>query len=251
MLKALRSAVAVALLLLVPCLASAIEEKEIIVGGGGDAIVGFFAPVSETFQDEFHVRLFLNVNNPSKAFIDLVNGYVDIATGTISLQEMAAEASKKSKIDLGDFVVTTIGSNVTRLVTHKTNPISSFTKEQLKEILTGKVTNWKTLGGPDKEISVVWGELTGAQNDLVKRELMDGQPLGAKKIAATNYINVRKKVMENQWSIGFVPEALLSSLLKAPDAPKLTSPVIAVTKGKPEPKEKKLLDFLLEIASVF
>jgi len=40
------------------------------------------------------------------------------------------------------------------IITHKDNPISNLSIFQVKEIYSGKITNWKTLGGPDKKINL-------------------------------------------------------------------------------------------------
>jgi phosphate transport system substrate-binding protein len=38
------------------------------------------------------------------------------------------------------------------IITHPTNPVDDFTMEQIKAIYTGKITNWKSLGGPNAPI---------------------------------------------------------------------------------------------------
>ncbi len=40
-------------------------------------------------------------------------------------------------------------------VVHKSNPVNSLTTQQLQDVLTGKITNWKDLGGEDKPIFVL------------------------------------------------------------------------------------------------
>lgn len=40
-------------------------------------------------------------------------------------------------------------------VVHGSNPISSLTSQQLKDVLRGKIVNWKELGGEDKPIFVL------------------------------------------------------------------------------------------------
>jgi len=40
------------------------------------------------------------------------------------------------------------------VITHKNNPVESLTVNQLKDIYTGKITNWKEVGGPDIEIKL-------------------------------------------------------------------------------------------------
>lgn len=39
------------------------------------------------------------------------------------------------------------------LVVHAANPVTSLSMEQLADIFTGKITNWKDLGGPDAPIA--------------------------------------------------------------------------------------------------
>ena len=41
------------------------------------------------------------------------------------------------------------------LITHKNNPVKDLTLAQIKDIYTGKITNWKELGGNDAPIVVV------------------------------------------------------------------------------------------------
>ena len=41
------------------------------------------------------------------------------------------------------------------VVTNKDNPVSDLTLEQVKDIFTGKITNWKEVGGEDAQIVLV------------------------------------------------------------------------------------------------
>ena len=45
-----------------------------------------------------------------------------------------------------------IGRDALVFFTNQTNPVTSLTTEQLRDIYTGKVTNWKQVGGKDIEI---------------------------------------------------------------------------------------------------
>ena len=42
------------------------------------------------------------------------------------------------------------------MIVHRTNPLKNITKRQLFEILTGRITNWKSVGGRDAPIHVGW-----------------------------------------------------------------------------------------------
>lgn len=41
------------------------------------------------------------------------------------------------------------------MIVHKSNPIATLTRQQIIDIYTGRVTNWKELGGADRKITVV------------------------------------------------------------------------------------------------
>ena len=41
-------------------------------------------------------------------------------------------------------------------ITHPKNPLSGITTQQARDILTGKVDNWKQIGGPDRPIVVIY-----------------------------------------------------------------------------------------------
>ena len=44
------------------------------------------------------------------------------------------------------------------MITDKNNKVTNVTKQQLTDIYTGKITNWKDLGGSDEAIVVIGRE---------------------------------------------------------------------------------------------
>ena len=55
-----------------------------------------------------------------------------------------------------DLVITPIAKEGFVFVLHRDNPINSLTQEQLRDIFSGRVKNWKELGGLDEEIIPVY-----------------------------------------------------------------------------------------------
>jgi phosphate transport system substrate-binding protein len=60
------------------------------------------------------------------------------------------KADEKAKKVLG----TIIGYDAVAVFVHKDNPVSDLSKEQLKGIFTGRIKNWKEVGGKDAPIAV-------------------------------------------------------------------------------------------------
>jgi phosphate transport system substrate-binding protein len=75
-----------------------------------------------------------------------------------------------------DLVITPIAKEGFVFITHQDNPVDSLTQEQLRDIYSGKITNWNEVGGKDEEIKAFtrnWD--SGSQTAL--ENFMDGIPL--------------------------------------------------------------------------
>lgn len=116
---------------------------------------------------------FKSVDNPGsgKGIKALQEGKVNLAGASRSLEP----AEKKQKL-LGH----TIGYDAVAVFVHKNNPVKNLTKEQLKGIFTGKIKNWKEVGGknaPIKPNTEILGQKRATM--LVFQELaMDNAPYG-------------------------------------------------------------------------
>lgn len=88
------------------------------------------------------------VNKTPEAYKNLIDGNVDmiIALGPSDWQIRMAE-QKGLKLEL-----TPIGREAFVFFVNQKNPVDSLELEQIKNIYTGKITNWKEVGGKDESI---------------------------------------------------------------------------------------------------
>lgn len=218
------------------------------IGGGGAACGSFIAPVEESFEAETGISLDVRSSSPSQGLIELKDGQLDMATGAVSFEEMIRGAAKSGiNIDPLQFTVRQIGSNRTLLFTHRSNKVKSLSKKQLQNIFTGKVTNWKQVGGANQEVVVVWGIATPGQNELFTKKILDGKSITRKHQEVADYRSIRNFVAKNPGAIGIAPQDLVSSATRNPQIPFLDSPVIAVTKGAPSVEIETLLSYVKEL----
>ena len=235
----------VALGMVLTLAATSALASEIKVGGGGAACKGFFTPLAEAFEAETGIVMNVKASSPGQGLIELNDGHIDIATSAVPFDAMIRGAAKNGiTIDPSLFTVREIAANKTLVFTHKSNKVKKLSKKQLQDIFTGKVTNWKKVGGANQEIVVVWGIATPGQNDLFTTQILEGQHVTLKHQEVTDYKSIRDYVARNPAAIGINPQGFVSSSTRNPKIPLITSTVIAVTKGKPSADCEKLLQYV-------
>jgi phosphate transport system substrate-binding protein len=89
-------------------------------------------------------RVDVQMGGSSRGVTDTRQGLVDIG--------MVSRELKPDESDLEKYPVARDGICI---ILHKSNPVASLTDEQIVSMFTGKVVNWKEVGGPDAPIVVV------------------------------------------------------------------------------------------------
>ncbi|SNB46853.1 substrate-binding domain-containing protein [Geobacter sp. DSM 9736] len=237
---------ALVLALLSLTVAGAAGAEEIKVGGGGASIATAFVPVKPHFEKATGMNLINLQSTPKNGLIDLVQGKLDAAVSAVALEGMIAGAEKDGvKVDPASLQVTPVAKNKTVAFVHKDNTVKKLSKAQLKGIFTGKIANWKEVGGPDKDIIVVWGKNSPGQNAQFVKGILDGEPVTKEHLEATDYASIKQTVASNPEGIGIDPLSFADDTFKPVEMDvELTSPIILITKGKPSAKVQKLIDFV-------
>ncbi|WP_300160081.1 substrate-binding domain-containing protein [Solidesulfovibrio sp.] len=88
-------------------------------------------------------------------------GFKAVVAGQVSFGGLASEPTDKEKAQLTDIEV--IGFDVMGVFVHPKNTVKDLTMAQLKDVFSGKATNWKQVGGPDMPITVYSEKLDGGR----------------------------------------------------------------------------------------
>lgn len=144
------------------------------------------------------------------------------------------------------------------IILNLNNPVNNLTLEQIAQIYKGEITNWKDVGGEDKEIIVVSREdgsgTRGAYDEIVN---IEGQVIKRALIQNGNG-SVRAKVMSTEEAIGYISLGYVNDSVKTisvegiePSEEKIKSgeyPVsrrlLMLTKGEVAPYVQAYLDFI-------
>lgn len=157
-------------------------------------------PLVELEEEEFEannqgVTIEINQTGSSSGIKDTISGTTEIG---MSSRELTNEESKNLK-------EVTIAVDGIGVVVNKNNPVKNLTLEQIKDIFTGKITNWSEVGGEDKEIVVVSRE-EGSGTRTAFQEILNYSTEDTVKNAIVNNSTGSTKVMveENDNAIGYM-----------------------------------------------
>ncbi len=220
--------------------------QELKIGAGAAPTENVLKPIKEPFEKATGIKLQIISSGPKVALEDLQKDAVHGAAAGLSFEDWMVLMKKEgSEVkDPSQFQQFVIGKDRIIVLLHKDNPISKLSKEQLKDIFTGKTTNWKDVGGKDMPIIIVWGKLIPGTNSLFVKNMLDGGTVVKDILEATTADDVKHNVASNPEAIGIGPVAVLDNKVKSPETPEISRPIIMLTKGKPSAEVQKLLDFI-------
>lgn len=179
-----------------------------------------------------------------KGLVDLVDGASDIAMVSEPMDiavDAAAVAGKK--VDPKTIQFFELRKDEIVFVVHPSNPVSKLSWEQIRDIHTGKITNWKDVGGKDQAIVVYSDSTTGGTRAMVKKIVMGGAEYGAAVKPQTSVKRAAEMVGTDEAGItgvgkGFVDAAKNKTL----ETKKLQRPLALATLGAPKPAVKAVID---------
>ncbi len=123
--------------------ANAASQRLVLTGSSTVApLVGEIARQFESIHPG--VRIDVQTGGSARGINDTRNGIANIG--------MVSRALKANENDLHAYTIALDGISV---IFHANNPVATLSKQQIADIYTGKITNWKSVGGPDARITVV------------------------------------------------------------------------------------------------
>jgi phosphate transport system substrate-binding protein len=149
--------------------------------------------------------------------------------------------------------------------------VSKLTQDQLAQIFTGKISNWKELGGEDKKIVILSREVNSGTHVYFKEHVLrKGDPNGKEEFAPNALMlpssqAIADEVAGNSFAIGYYGMGYISTKQKAIfvakdekseyEAPTIENvvngkypisrPLFLYTNGEPQGLVKKFVDYAL------
>ena len=147
------------------------------------------------------VTVELESKGTGTGFMGLVKGICNIGAASRSMVQVERDEAQARGADLKDNV---IGSYSVAVIVNANSPIKDLSRPQVADIFTGKIENWKDVGGPDAPIQrYIRSSISGTA--LGFQELaMDNKSYATNNTTAlTNYAGIAEAVAKEANAIGY------------------------------------------------
>ena len=188
----------------------------------------------------------------------LIEGTCDIADSSRPIKdEELDKAISRGK----DPKAAVIAMDGIALIVNDANTVSELTKKQVKDIFTGKISNWSDLGGTDGQIVVVSRDSASGTFEAFGELALDKAKVRKDALMEASNQAVASVVAKTPGAIGYVGLAYLKGVKAVkldgvmPDKAtvlskqyELSRPLFMYTNGKPQGLAKDFIDFILSAA---
>lgn len=201
-------------------------------------------------------------------FSSLISATCNIAMASRSIKNKEVELARQKGINPKEIKVALDGLAV---VVNPKNPVDKLTIDQLARIFTGKITNWKEVGGVDAKITLLSREVNSGTHVYFKEHVLRKMDPGSKEEFAPGALMlpssqaIADEVANNPSAIGYYGMGYISPKQKAVHVAKdekspyeipsienvvngkypISRPLFLYVNGEPQGLVKKFVDFVL------
>lgn len=222
-----------------------------VTAAGSTALLPLLKPAAEEFQKKYP-KITVNISGGGS-----FTGLNQVAAGNVNIgnSDVFATGEYQDK-GLVDHKICVIPFTI---IVNPGVPVSSLTKQQLVDIFSGKITNWKEVGGKDEKITIMQRAKSSGSRATIQATIMKDVPFTDNAIVQDSNGAVKAAIASTPGAIGYVDAPYVDNTVKAmaiDGVPYSPENVISgkydvygfghmYTKGEPTGAVKAFIDFVL------
>lgn len=167
-----------------------------ISASGSTALLPLLKPAQEAFQDKYKdVTVNVAGGGSFTGMNQVAEGSVDIGDSDVNLpDEYKDKGLVDHKVVVEPFV----------FIVDKANKVDNLTKDQVIGILTGKITNWKEVGGDDQKITLIHRAKSSGSRATISDVVLKGENFTDDAVIQDSNGAVRAAIASTPGAIGYV-----------------------------------------------
>ncbi|MEW6521801.1 MAG: substrate-binding domain-containing protein [Thermodesulfobacteriota bacterium] len=228
-------------------------EEAVSLWGSTTCQKRFLEPGAEALEKATGIKIKIFGVGTGKGMLALFEGKTNVAISSNELAGSIKSAQKVLKADGKPEMAVpenlqyhTITQDVIVPIVHSSNPVDTLSWEQLADLNTGKVTNWKQVGGPDLPVQVVTSHAGSSTKEVFQSMVMKNEPYAATAVEVKSTRLEINEVSKLPGGIGAVSagfHSLNPDNTKVVKAQEISRPLGLITIGNPTPEVQKIIDF--------
>lgn len=228
-----------------------------IVMKGSTTVLPIAQKAAEAYMKRYpDINISVSGGGSGNGIKALIDGTTDIADSSRFIKDVEIKlAQEKSILPVPHRVAV----DCIVPVVHPSNKLSDISLEQLKDIYTGKIHNWKMLGGPDKAIAIISRDTSSGTYEVWQKKVLHKEKVTPRALLQASNGAVVQAVTYNKYAIGYVGIGYLNLQVKAltvneiratvdsarSGAYPISRPLFMFTNGWPEGETLNFLNFVL------
>jgi phosphate transport system substrate-binding protein len=224
---------------------------------GSTTVLPVAQAASEVFMEKNpDVNISVQGGGSGVGIASLLDKTTDIATSSRKIKTEEIDKAKTSGVFPNEIAIAFDGIAV---IVHPSNPVKGLTKTQIKDIYTGKVSNWSEVGGKNAKIVVVSRDTSSGTFEAFEALALNKEKVRPDALTTASNQGVAQTVAQTPGAIGYVGHGFLSPKIKAVTVDKiectkqtiqsekypLSRYLYVYTDGKPAKNVQKFINFLL------
>lgn len=236
---------------------------------GSDTMVNLGQAWAEAYMEKDPQELVAVTGGGSGTGVaSLISGTCDIAMSSRTIKGKEIELARAKGFEPKEIKVALDGIAI---VVNPKNPVSQLTMGQLADIFTGRITDWKQVGGRGGKIVLLSREVNSGTHVYFKEHVLRKGDSGSKEEFAPSALMlpssqaIADEVASNPAAIGYYGMGYISAKQKPVSVAKdenspyeqptmenvikgvypISRPLLLFTKGEPQGAVKKFVDFCL------
>jgi phosphate transport system substrate-binding protein len=224
---------------------------------GSTTVLPVAQAASEVFMEKNpEVKISVQGGGSGVGIASLLDKTTDIADSSRKISPEEIEKAKAAGVNPNEIPIALDGIAV---IVHPTNAVKALTKAQIKDIYTGKISNWSEVGGKNAKIVAVNRDTSSGTFEAFETLALNKEKVRPDALTTASNQAVAQTVAQTPNAIGYVGHGFLSPKVKAVTVDKIacTKQTIQSEKyplsrylyvymnGKPSGNVQKFINFLL------
>ena len=137
------------------------------------------------------------------AYVNLIDGESGVIIDSRDISRNEAQYAREKGVTVN---TKPLAWDALVFIVHPNNKVKSLTQEQIRKIYTGKITNWKQVGGEDHEIHPYTRDPDSGSQEKMETLVMGGQEMiSLPEMQGSTMMSPYISIEVDEWGIGYTP----------------------------------------------